>query len=228
MILNPIKSAILRVSGVVVQEVFASTDQIAVEMVDLANDVAAEIAKSHDWRVLTKVHQVVGDGSQAYPLPTGYDRMVSASSIDDSASWFWGYEPFDSVNDWMRYVSGAYSIQSPGGWLIIGGEFNFYPAPNGTAQFPYVSNQWARDDSGTLASAFMADTDTFLLDDRLLTLGLVWRWLHQKNLEYSEDLATYEIALAREQSRDKGARVLRTPRGRIHSANLAYSGRPIG
>lgn len=228
MILPAIKSAILRVTGVVVQEVFTSTDTIAVEMADLVNEVAADIAKSHDWRALTKVNQVVGDGSEAYPLPTDYDRMVMASEVDDANSWFWGYQGFDSVNEWMRFRSGTYSILSPGGWIIIGGEIQFYPAPNGTAQFPYISNQWAIDEDSSRKAAFTADTDIFLLDERLLTLGLIWRWLEQKDMAYAEAMQTYETALAQAQARDGGARVLRAPRTRFYGAKLAYSGRPIG
>lgn len=228
MILTAIKSAILRVSGVAVQEVFASTDQIAVEMQDLAQEVAADIAASHDWRALTKVHQIVGNGGLAYPLPSDYSRMVLASDVDDATNWFWGYEPFESVNDWLRYRTGGYSIVSPGGWIILGGEMQFYPAPSGTAQFPYISANWAIDSDSAHKAEFTADTDIFVLDERLLTLGLIWRWLDQKGMPYAEAMATYETALAQAQSRDKGARVLRRPRSVLPGTRLAYSGRPIG
>lgn len=227
MILPAIKSAILRLTGVTVQEVFGSSETIAIEMADLVNEVAASIVDSHDWRALTKVHQVVGDGSTAYALPTDYDRMVMASEVDDANSWFWGYQAFESVNEWMRFQSGTYSVISPGGWIILGGELQFYPAPNGTAQFPYISRNWAIDEAGGRKAAFTADNDIFVLDERLLTLGLIWRWQEQKGMEYAESLQTYEIALARAQSRDKGARVLRTPRTIFSGANLAYSARPI-
>ena len=56
---------------------------------------------------------------------------------------------------------------------------------------------------------FSQDNDTFALPERLLTLGLIWRYRSQKGLDYSEDLATYGNALAQEQNNDKGARVMR-------------------
>lgn len=227
MILPAIKSAILRCTGVSVDAVFASTEQISIEMVDLANDVALDISRGHDWRALTKIASVSGTG-ETYALPDDYDRMMVSSEIDDATSWFWGYEPFVNVNDWLRFRSGTYAIVSPGGWIIIGGELQFYPAPNGTAQYPYISNEWARDSLGDPISLFQADTDEFVLDDRLLTLGLIWRWRAMKGLDYSEDLANYEIALSREQSRDKGSRVIRTPPNRLVGSAVAYSGRPIG
>jgi len=227
-ILPAIKSAILRCTGVQVSTVFSSTDQIAVEMADLANEVATDIAKSYDWRTLTKIATVTGTGALAYALPADFDRMTLGAEVDDSATWFWGYEPFTSVNDWMRFRSGTYSIISPGGWIIIGGELQFYPAPNGNAEYPYISKNWARSSGDEPKAAFTADDDTFLLDERLLTLGLIWRWMAQKGFEYSEAMATYELALAQAQGRDKGARLLRTPRDSFRGARLAYSGRAIG
>jgi hypothetical protein len=227
MILPAIRSAILRCTGTAVQDVFTNTDQIAVEMADLANEVATDIAQSQDWRALTKVATVTGGAGLSYALPADYDRMTLGAEVDDAVSWFWGYEPFQSVNDWLRFQSGTYGIVSPGGWIIIGGELQFYPAPVGVAQYPYISTAWARDSNGAPKSDFTADSDEFVLDDRLLTLGLIWRWLDQKGMQYAEAMQTYETALARAQARDKGARLLRTPT-RSLGGRLAYSGRPIG
>lgn len=218
-----IKRAVLRTAGTNVTEAYSSSDQVALEMADLANEVAADIAKGHDWRDLTKVHTITGDGVQtAFPKPADYDRMVGASAVDDVANWFWGYHPFRSVNEWMQFVNGGYGLVQPGGWIIIGGEFQFYPAPTDQAAFPYVSNQWARSESGQPKGQFTADDDEFVLDGRLLTLGLIWRWKAQKGLDYSEDMATFELALQKEQARDKGARVIRETRARRTDVGIAY------
>ena len=227
MIFPAIRSAILRVTGVTVSEVFASTDQVAVEMADLVNEVAIDIVKSHDWRALTKIATVTG--GESHPLPDDFDRMLANARVEDTSSWFWGYQGFESVNEWMRYKSGSFGAPSPGGWIMLGGELQFYPAPSGTAQYPYISNEYARAEDGTPKGEFDADNDTFLLDNRLLTLGLIWQWQAQKGMDYSEAMASYELALARAQSRDKGARLLRSPLGGWRpDARLAYSGRAIG
>lgn len=219
-----IRTAILRAEGVTVREAYSSTDQVAIEMSDLANEVAADIASQHDWQALTKIHSLTG-GAESYPLPADYDRMTFKADVDDASTWFWGYEPFDSVNDWMRYTSGHFQSTHPGGWIILGGELRFHPAPQSNAQFPYVSTQWARSESGDPKSVFDRDDDTFLLSERLLTLGLIWRWKAQKGLEYAEDMATYEQILAQEMARDRGSYVLRSPRGGRIGARVAYSGR---
>ena len=41
----------------------------------------------------------------------------------------------------------------------------------------------------------MADGDTFVLDERLLRLGMIWQWKAQKGSPYAEDMGTYGDAL---------------------------------
>jgi hypothetical protein len=114
----------------------------------------------------------------------------------------------------------------PGGWIILDGEFKFWPTPSGTATFPYISKYIVRNVGGTAQETFTADTDTFILPERLLTLGLIWRYRSQKGLEYAEDLATYSKALEQATNDDKGARVLRPDiYRRLPGVRVAYSGR---
>jgi hypothetical protein len=228
-ILTAISAAVTRLGLLQekVEMVYGSTERTMVDMADLANEVAADIVDGHDWRDLTKVATVTGTGALEYDLPADYGRMVLASEIDDAATLFWGYQPFQDVNDWMRFKTGTYAVISPGGWIFLGGKLQFYPAPLGVAEYPYISNQWARAADGSPKPAFTLDNDTFALDERLLTLGLIWRYQDQKGYPYTESMATYETALARAQSRDKGARLLRAPQRMAVTGSVAYTGRPI-
>jgi hypothetical protein len=81
-----IRAAALRTTGVAITNAFASTAQIAVEMTDLANEVATDILKSHDWRQLTKIATITADGGEVYALPSDYDRMTLGGGIEDAAS----------------------------------------------------------------------------------------------------------------------------------------------
>ena len=218
-VLDAIRKAILRTDGSVVQEVFASTDQICIEMADLANDVAIDIVRAHDWQRLTKMHTFPG-GAESFPMPPDYDRMVFSATMDDPGTWLWGYYPFNTVSEWQRFKTGGYPISDPGGWIIMGDEFHFFPLPNGQATFPYISNLYARDEGGNPKANFDRDTDTFVLDERLLTLGCIWRWFEQKHMPV--DTSEYDTALAQAQGRDRGAYVLRSPRGRPTGARIGY------
>ena len=217
-----VQRAALRIAGTVPAAVFSSTDQIVVELRDLAQDVAEDIASAHDWRDLTKIATFTGDGStEAFAKPADYDRMVQGSSVNDPDTWLWGYTAIPTVTDWLRRRDVAWI--SPGGWIILDGQFQFYPAPSGDAEFPYISNLIVRDVDGALKTAFTADTDSFVLAEKLLTLGLIWRYRSQKGLDYSEDLATFGIELSQMQTRDKGARVIRkADRMNSFGARLAW------
>jgi hypothetical protein len=223
-VLSAIQSAVLRMSFEPIDAVFASTERIALDLADLANEVAADIVDSHDWRSLTKIETLTSTGAINYALPDDFQRMPIDAEIEDSTSWFWGYEPFTSVNQWLQFRSGTYAIISPGGWIALGGELQFYPAPIGEAEYPYISNAWAADAGGARKAAFTDDGDTFVLDERLLTLGLIWRYQAQKGYEYSESLATYEMALSKAQARDRGGRIYRSGSSRFRTAQIGYTG----
>ena len=221
---SAIQSALLRCIGSKPQEVFSSSAQECVLMADLVHEAATDIAKSHDWRALTKIHDLPG-GAASYPLPADYDRMLADGEVDDPAAILWSYEPIQTVNEWMRLTSGAGIAVSPGGWIILGGEMQFYPTPSAPASFPYVSSQWARTESGNPRDHFESDDDTFVLSERLLTLSLIWRYKEASGLEYAEDQENYSLALGQEQGRDRGAYMLRSPRSGSVGARMAYSGR---
>lgn len=203
MLVDIIRAAVLRAEGSRIDEAASGDTQISREMLDLSTEVATDIMRSHDWRDLTKVHSIVADGSAGYAKPADYDRMVGDEDIG-------GYRALDSVDAWMDATQGNYTGQ--GGWIMLGGMFQFAPSLNVSVNFPYISNHFVRLSDGNLSGLFSADDNEFRLDDRLLTLGLIWRWKAQKGLDYSEDMQTYEIALAQAQVRDRGNFVLRTPR----------------
>ena len=116
-VFSAIRKAVLRAEGTVVQEVFSSSDQVAVEMADLANEVAADIAKSHDWRDLLKIHTIVGDGSASYDLPADFDRLTMQGDIVGE-NWTDGFYQFADATEWQMAVNGA--VIANHGWFITG------------------------------------------------------------------------------------------------------------
>lgn len=57
---------------------------------------------------------------------------------------------------------------------------------------------------------FTADTDVALIDEKLLTTGLEWRWLKSKGLDYAEEFRRYEMRLVRIMGRDDKDREIST------------------
>lgn len=203
--------------------IFSATDATAVELAAIANEVMERIVRAHDWSRLKLEHQMIGDGaSVGYSLPADYLRMPKDGrvwSMVDRA-------PLTAVqngDDWLRLsVEDAGRIRPA--WIILNGQMQFAPAPvdGDVLRFLYVSRFAVTDEAGGLKTAFTADTDAFVLDARVLELGMIWEWRNRKGLPYAEDMATAETALAQAISDDAGAHVLTQRSGARFSASPAY------
>lgn len=96
-------------------------------------------------------------------------------------------------------------------YRIRGGKLLVNPTPTaGYAwAFEYLSQNWILGaDAVTYKSVFTLDTDTLLLPETLLLMGLRWRWKKEKGREYAEDYATYELQVKDALARDAGKPVL--------------------
>lgn len=204
---------------------FSSTANFEVELRTLANVAARDIAESHDWQALTKLHSMAGDGVEiGFDLPSDYSRMTVKGDVHSPDWTTWRYTPARDLDQFLDFQNGL-SIARPGTWILLGGQMQFWPILENaeSAQFYYLSKNIVRAESGTLKENFTADSDTFVLDERLLTLALIWRWRAMKRLEYSEDMANFEKKLSERAGRDRGARILATGPSRMPgNIGIAY------
>ena len=97
---------------------------------------------------------------------------------------------------------------------IRAGEFEFEQeitsSDNGkTIAFEYISKYWVETAGGTAKGSFTLDDDVSVLDEELLTQGLVWRFRKAKGLEYQTDLGEYQQQVNQAKARDGGSRKLR-------------------
>lgn len=205
---------------------FSSTDQMEIEFCNLANEAATEIAKAHDWRLLTTLKTQAGDGSTtAFSLPTDYDRMPVKASIYLNSSKT-QLTRVDDLDDWMDIQLQNYSGFA-GWWLIQGGYLNVLPAPSATdsLKYYYQSNLIVAPATGSNKTAFTLDTDTFRLKERLLTLAIIFMWRAKKGLEYSQELNDFNLAFGQETGREKGSRMIKLGSPRLpDGVQQAYSG----
>ncbi|MBO9580328.1 MAG: hypothetical protein J7498_05505 [Sphingobium sp.] len=215
-ILSALQSASVKLIGRRPLTFFGATEMFEMEICDFANEVAEDIAQYCDWQSLTQIHTITGDGTTAvFPLPDDYDRMLVRSEVQDTVNWAFGYRNYIDINAFLFDEARNFN-PFPGGWIIYGNEMRFSPAPasGASATFPYISKNWASSASGSAKTAFDTDTDTFnLLDDkkanRLLMLGIVWRWNENKRLDATGDQEAFTKALDEYSSKDRGSRVIR-------------------
>ena len=201
---------------------FPSADQIAVELQATLNECAARIVKAYDWQALKVLDTDSGDGATTdRPLPTDFLRMPKDGQIW-STRW---QRPLQQLTpeERLRLEVREYDLIT-GTWTIVGGSIVYTPAlaVGEEAKYYYISKNVVRQADATVKERFTADDDTFLLDDRVLELALIWQWREQKGMDYAEDMKNAEEALSDAIGPDKGARMVVQSSRRNIRANVSY------
>jgi hypothetical protein len=97
-------------------------------------------------------------------------------------------------------------------WRFRGNHLLINPAPPAghTLAFEYCSKNWVNvtGAGATFQDFFSNDTDTVLLPDKLVLMGLRWRWKKEKKFAYAEDQESYELMKADSKTRDKASRIV--------------------
>lgn len=184
--------------------VFSSTERTWQMMQSTVNECAIQIMETYDWQRLKKVATINGDGAlTAFTLPADYDRMVKDANLwSQSFTWYPSQQVAD-VNQWLQMETYTLEPWEPR-WSLFGGNLNIRPtlAVGQNLQYFYVSN-WIV--NGT-TQRFTSDGDTFTLDERLLTLCIIWNWKKQQQQDYASELAEYEEAMGKATWKDTGSR----------------------
>jgi hypothetical protein len=204
--------------------VFASTQRELVELAEIAQEMAGRIVDGHDWQLLSRVATITGDGStETFDLPSDYSRMLKEAHVW-SSSLETALSHIQSLDEWLELDVQSFDFVI-NAWTIYGGQMHIKPALASavTAKYFYQSNLIVQPSSGSNKAAFTADDDTFRLSERLLTLGIVWRWKESKGQPYQEPMQDYEELKSRLVLSDKGSKKIAIGRPRIPSdVSIAY------
>jgi hypothetical protein len=194
----------------------SSTDREIMELIRIANDVAALIRDAEfDWQALQLIHTITGDGlADAFDLPEDYARMPTKGTLW-SSRWTWGMNQVESIDLWLEMLVTPY-VSVTGDWIIFGDQLHLLPvmASTETVKFPYITNLIVKDDVGNKQTAFSADTDSFRLSERVLELGMIWKWKEQKGQPISEEENDYARALYTAMNNDGGSKKVISGNGR--------------
>ena len=212
-LLSVVKDVCAAVGVLVPTSVFSNItgNRTAQEMLALANETAQRIAyDTRDWVKLRKVNTMVGDGVvTAFDLPADYQRMLLTSNVWLSTTPLTPARFIPDTDLWLNRRARNYS-DAYGEWTIIGSQMMLWPAMGSTvtAYFAYLQKNCIALTSGGFGDSFLTDTDTFVLGDRILKLGMTWQWKAQKGSPYQEDLNTYADALTYLMGHDSPAPIL--------------------
>jgi hypothetical protein len=204
------------------------------EMLALANEMAQRIAydAGRDWGILKKSVLLPGTDlnpdplitelQTAFILPADYKRMLLTSGVWLSTTTQQPMVFFSDTEEWLARRANN-ETGSWGEWTIYGGEMHIWPAMavGTSARFVYLSKNCIALASGGYGDTFMADTDSYRLNERLLKLGMIYQWKAHKGSPYAEDMGSFSDALAMEMGHDKPSPIIigRVP---MSSANVAY------
>lgn len=154
-----------------------------------------------------------------FALPSDFRRMVDDTLWDRTR--FWKMRGAMSPQQWQLYKSspiGRAAIQRR--WRIRLGSglnagstpvFSIDPVPTDNAStlvFEYVSNAWCLSSGGTRQTSWQADTDTGIVDEYLIRLGVKWRVLERLGMDYSAAKAEYDYEVDKALAGDGGAAVI--------------------
>lgn len=90
------------------------------------------------------------------------------------------------------------------------GKLLIFPKPGSadSVTFEYISLAFCQSSGGTKQLAWAADTDTGVLSESLMELGLIWRWKRANGLDYAQEFETYEERVMNALSRDAAGQTL--------------------
>lgn len=208
--------------------VMASTQRTHVQLAALANEMAARIAfdLNYDWSALKRIATLTGDAvAEGFDLPNDYRRMLKKSRIWPSSSPYATLTHYADTDTWLGLEVQNFN-PIIGGWTIIGTQLHIKPvmATGATAKFYYLTTNIVKKQDNSLVDAFTADEDRFVLDERLLRLGIIWQWKANNGMQYAEDLANFEDALASLIGADKGSTSIVVGRARARGESFAFPG----
>lgn len=158
-------------------------------------------------------------GQIDYPLPSDFQRPIDNTFWDRTR--YWQMRGPLTPQQWQLYrssVIGRASIQRRFRFRQIDGVkyLSIDPTPfdnDSQLVFEYVSNAWCQSNptapaSPVLQTKWMADTDTGIIDEYLIRLGIRWRILRRGGFSYSEELDEYTREVDKAIAADGGATIL--------------------
>lgn len=194
--------------------VVSSNDDTYTQMVYLAQFEGDELSRTFKWRQQKVSADFTGDGvTRLWDLPADFDRFTTEARR--ASSILLGLQGPVSDDEFLDAQVRGFNPTIPY-WRLFGDNIETTPAVASGQQikFEYVSSYWVADNTGTVKARYTADSDVALIPERLITLGVVWRWKRAKGLDYAEEMRTYQTEKLRQQHVDGGTPRLRLSEGR--------------
>jgi len=170
------------------------------------------VSANNTTKVVVMSQTATGNGTQsvvaaqtAYNLPDDFETITDRTQWDKTKHWeMLGPE---DAQQWQWLKSGYISTGPRVRWRILDGQFQIWPIMN-TQEYlgwEYRSKGWARGVDGAVKNSFTNDTDTTVLDDRIMVLYTKLKYFQIKAFDTTALTQDYQRYLTIAKANDKGA-----------------------
>ena len=165
------------------------------------------------WQALVKTATItLVNGTSAYALPSDIDHAITSTFWDVNHKW----QMLGPLSP-QEYDVLVYGISPTGPrrrFRVSGNMVNINPTPGAgdvgnTVAYEYYSNGWCVSGASNFTS-WQTDSDTYALDDDTMQLGIKWRFLRAKGLDYTEEKAQWMSQMMQAMAKDGFDRYLPT------------------
>jgi hypothetical protein len=141
---------------------------------------------------------------QDYPMPGGFDRMISDTNWDRTNHW--RNLGTKTSQEWQWLQGGIISVGPRERYRIYNDKLRIFQALTSVYNlaFEYVGSYWVVATGGTegTKSAYTADSDTCVFPDDLMLAGLKYYFLKAKKLDYAVELGEFMRTLSYTKAQD--------------------------
>ena len=194
--------------------VTASTDTSVIQLEASVNQEGRAQVQKYGWQVLVK------EGSHTTVATESQGTMISIASdfgrFSNDTMWnrttnrrYYGPITDSRWQQILAVVSGGITNY----FRIRGGNLLMHPTPTAgeSVKFEYVSKYWVDTTGGSTADAdkFSGDSQTTVLEEELIVLGVVWRFLKLKGLPYDQQYVDYTNRVSEYTGHDGASPILK-------------------
>lgn len=180
-------------------QISGSLEATAVQLMALANAELRHLSEFHDWPHLESDYTFsLTPPNTVYAWPSDFRKQAFGSVFDEQQ--YFRLRGSMNVENWMarkygllgklarmtfrtKYVNGVASL-----------EFNPTPTENRNVVALYYSTNYAMS-GATPIPVYAQDTDVSRIPERLVELGLKWRFRRAKGLDFSAELSEYNAVV---------------------------------
>lgn len=210
-LLTMVQTICLELGLTVPTVVTTSSDQQVRHIAALLNREGKTLCDEADWPKLVKTQTITTvSGTSDYAYPSDFLRMIDGTSWDRTNNWEM-LGPDTVLIDRYRRESTTGQVGVRRFFSNTGDGIRIWPpvtVSGDTLVYNYVSKNWAETSSGTDIDSMTADTDVPFLDQELLILGAMARWLDVKGFDSTNAMARYLNRKERRMAQELGGRVM--------------------